>query len=365
VRDGDIAARLGGDEFAVLVPQMRAPEELALLAERLIIAVSEPYQIDGHHTVSVGASIGIAVAPGDGQDADHLLRNADLALYRAKAEGKGTFRFFEAEMDARAQARRQLEIDLRAALACGGLEVHYQPLVTLSTGEITGLEALVRWPHPSRGYIAPSEFISLAEETNLIMPLGTFVLNRACADAMAWPEHIRVSVNLSPLQFRLGNVFMLVKDALESSGLDPRRLDLEITEGAFLEETDQVLASLHALRALGVRISMDDFGTGYSSLSYLRSFPFDTIKIDRSFVSGLQGNEQTLAIVRAVLALASGLDMKVVAEGIEGEQEVACLRAEGCANGQGFYFSPARPQSAILKLLGHDDARVGDCRNVA
>jgi diguanylate cyclase (GGDEF)-like protein/PAS domain S-box-containing protein len=355
VRDGDMAARLGGDEFAVLAG-MRVPEEVALMAERLIGALSEPYLIEGH-VVSVGASIGIAVAPGDGEDSDRLLRNADLALYRAKAEGKGTFRFFEAEMDARAQARRQLELDLRAALASGGLEVHYQPLVTLDSEEITGFEALVRWPHATRGFIPPSEFIALAEETNLIMPLGAFVLQRACADAMAWPGHVRVSVNLSPLQFRLGNVFVLVQEALRASGLDPSRLDLEITEGVFLEETDQVRASLHALRALGVRISLDDFGTGYSSLSYLRSFPFDTLKIDRSFVRGLKDNEQTLAIVRAVLALASGLNMKVVAEGIETEDEIACLKAEGCAKGQGFYFAQARPQREILELFGAEKQR--------
>jgi EAL domain-containing protein (putative c-di-GMP-specific phosphodiesterase class I) len=229
--------------------------------------------------------------------------------------------------------------------------VHYQPLVELSTGAIVGFEALLRWPHPSRGYIPPSEFIPLAEETSLIIPLGNFVLLRACADAVKWPEHIKLAVNLSPLQLRVGNVFATVREALKESGLEPGRLDIEITESVLLDKTDHVIASLHALRALGVRISMDDFGTGYSSLSYLRSFPFDKIKIDRSFVHDLQGNPQTLAIVRAILGLASGLGMKVVAEGIETKRDLACLEAEGCKEGQGFYFSAARPQDEVLKVL--------------
>jgi diguanylate cyclase (GGDEF)-like protein/PAS domain S-box-containing protein len=359
MRKGDTAARLGGDEFAVLVPDVRRPEELAALAQRLIEVVSEPYQIEGL-AVSVGTTVGIAVAPGDGDDADRLLRNADLALYRAKADGKSTFRFFEVEMDARAQARRQLEIDLRAALAEERLEVHYQPLVELSTGDIVGLEALLRWPHPQRGDVPPSEFIALAEETGLITPLGNFVLRRACADATRWPDRVKLAVNLSPLQFRVGNVFVTVREALKETGLRPDRLDLEITESVLLERTDQVIASLHALRALGVRISMDDFGTGYSSLSYLRSFPFDKIKIDRSFVRDLRSNPQTLAIVRAILGLATGLDMKVVAEGIETKQDLACLAAEGCKEGQGFFFSRARPQAEVLKVLSN-----GGCRHVA
>ena len=359
MRTDDTAARLGGDEFAVLVSNTKSPEELALLAQRLIDVVSEPYLLAGQ-SVTIGMTIGIAVSPGDGDDADRLLRNADLALYRAKAEGRGGFRFFEAEMDRRAQARRELEIDLREALAGEQLEVHYQPLVELATGDIMGLEALVRWQHPQRGFVAPSEFIALAEETNLIAPLGAFVLQRACADAKRWPDHVKLAVNLSPVQFRVGNVFATVSQALKASGLDPKRLDLEITESVLLERTDQVIASLHALRALGVRISMDDFGTGYSSLSYLRSFPFDKIKIDRSFVRELQSNPHTLAIVRAVLALASGLDMKVVAEGIETKQDLACLVAEGCKEGQGFLFSRAKPQAAILQLF-----EVEKRRNVA
>jgi predicted signal transduction protein with EAL and GGDEF domain len=326
------------------------------LAQRLIDTVSEPYMIEGH-ALTVGATIGIAVAPTDGEDADRLLRNADLALYRGKSDGKSTFRFFEQEMDAKAQARRQLETDLRSAITSETLEVHYQPLVDLGTSEMVGFEALLRWPHATRGYIPPAEFIPLAEETGLITALGNFVLRRACCDASEWPPHIKLAVNLSPMQFRVGNVFATVKDALKLSGLEPERLDLEITESVLLDRTDQVIAHLHALRALGVKISMDDFGTGYSSLSYLRAFPFDKIKIDRSFVRDLPSNRHTLAIVRAILGLASGLDMKVVAEGIETQSDLACLAAEGCKEGQGFYFSEARPQAEIIKLLADQPQR--------
>jgi diguanylate cyclase (GGDEF)-like protein/PAS domain S-box-containing protein len=356
IRSRDMAARLGGDEFAVLVAEAKSPLELAMLAQRLIDAVSEPYMVEGH-ALTVGATIGIAVAPTDGEDADRLLRNADLALYRGKSDGRSTFRFFEPEMDAKAQARRQLETDLRSAIAAETLEVHYQPLVDLTNNDVIGFEALLRWPHATRGFVPPSEFVPLAEETGLITALGNLVLKRACIDASYWPEHIKLAVNLSPMQFRFGNVFANVKDALKVSGLAPNRLDLEITESVLLDRTDQVIAHLHALRALGVRISMDDFGTGYSSLSYLRSFPFDKIKIDRSFVHDLQGNPGTLAIVRAILGLATGLDMKVVAEGIETQADLACLAAEGCKEGQGFYFSEARPQAEVIRLLADQQER--------
>ncbi|MFA5898888.1 MAG: EAL domain-containing protein [Hyphomicrobium sp.] len=355
-RPQDMAARLGGDEFAILVPDVKSPQDLALLAERLIHVVSEPYMVEGH-ILTVGTTIGIAVAPGDGEDADRLLRNADLALYRAKADGKSTFRFFESEMDAKAQARRQLETDLRGAIISETLQVHYQPLVDLSNGDIIGFEALLRWPHPTRGFIPPSEFVPLAEETGLITSLGNFVLGRACEDAKQWPMNVKLAVNLSPMQFRVGDVLANVKRALEQSGLEAQRLDLEITESVLLDRTDLVVAQLHALRALGVQISMDDFGTGYSSLSYLRAFPFDKIKIDRSFVRDLTGNRHTLAIVRAILGLAAGLDMKVVAEGIETPADLACLTAEGCKEGQGFYFSEARPQSEVITLLQKNQSR--------
>jgi diguanylate cyclase (GGDEF)-like protein/PAS domain S-box-containing protein len=356
LRAQDTVARLGGDEFAILLADVAQPEEASTLAERLLEVVSEPYRLDGH-LVAIGASIGIALAPCDGADPDRLLKNADMALYRAKADGKNAFRFFEAEMDARVQARRRLELDLRTALSAGALDVHYQPLIDLSTGEISGVEALLRWPHAERGMIPPAEFIPVAEETGLIGPIGAFVLRRACAAAAAWPEHIKVAVNLSPLQFRTGNLLATVQDALQQSGLAPRRLELEITETLLLEKSDHVLATLHALRALGVRISMDDFGTGYSSLSYLRSFPFDKIKIDRSFVRELDANADSQAIVRAIVSLGTSLSITITAEGVENERDLARLKAEGCNEGQGYLFSHARPQAEISEMLGKRKGR--------
>jgi diguanylate cyclase (GGDEF)-like protein/PAS domain S-box-containing protein len=350
LREQDTIARLGGDEFAVLQAEVEQPEEVSALARRLLAALGEPYLLDGH-LVAINASIGIALAPGDGDDADRLLKNADMALYRAKADGKGAFRFFEPEMDARVQARRCLEVDLRAALQAGGLELHYQPLVELAGETVTGFEALLRWPHPERGKIPPTEFIPVAEETGLVGAIGEFVLRQACADAACWPEPVKVAVNLSPLQFRTGNLLQQVIDALTASGLPPERLELEITETVLLEKSEQVLATLHALRTLGVRISMDDFGTGYSSLSYLRSFPFDKIKIDRSFVHELCDNADSQAIVRAIVSLGGSLGITITAEGIESASDLARLKAEGCNEGQGFLFSEARPQREILDLL--------------
>jgi predicted signal transduction protein with EAL and GGDEF domain len=299
----------------------------------------------------IGASIGIAMSPGDGEESEKLLKSADMALSRAKNEFRGTFSFFEAEMDARAQTRRKIEIDLRDAIQNETLRPYYQPLVDLATGRITGFEALVRWPHPERGMISPAEFIPVAEETGLINPLGGLMLRRACQDAAQWPDDVRVAVNLSPLQFRTGNLLSIVTDVLKQSGLPARRLELEITETLLLEKSSQVLATLHALRALGVRISMDDFGTGYSSLSYLRSFPFDKIKIDQSFVRDLGANPDAQAIVRSIISLGKGLGVIITAEGVETEAELSCLRAEGCHEGQGFLFSRARPHAEIVSLL--------------
>jgi EAL domain-containing protein (putative c-di-GMP-specific phosphodiesterase class I) len=269
-----------------------------------------------------------------------------MALSRAKNDSRGTFSFFEAEMDARAQSRRKIEIDLRDAIQNDVLRPYYQPLVDLSTGRITGFEALVRWPHSERGMVSPAEFIPVAEETGLINQLGGLMLRRACVDA-ALPRRGR----LSPLQFRVGNLLSLVMDALKQSGLPAKRLELEITETLLLEKSSQVLATLHALRALGVRISMDDFGTGYSSLSYLRSFPFDKIKIDQSFVRDLAANRDAQAIVRSIISLGMGLGVTITAEGVETEAELSCLRAEGCHEGQGFLFSRARPNAEIVGLL--------------
>ncbi len=358
LREEDAVARLGSDEFAVVQAGVARPEDVSLLACRLIEILGEPYMLDGHSIVS-GASIGIAMAPGDGDDAEKLLKNADMALSRAKSEAPGTFSFFEAEMDAQAQARRRIEADLRAAIEHDVLQPYYQPLVDLRSGRITGFETLVRWPDPARGMIPPGEFIPVAEETGLIHAIGSMILRRACMDAAQWPDGVRVAVNLSPLQFRIGNLLAVVMDALKTSGLPPKRLELEITETLLLDRSDHVLATLHALRALGVRISMDDFGTGYSSLSYLRSFPFDKIKIDQSFVRDLGSNHDAQAIVRSIISLGIGLGITITAEGVETEAELNCLRIEGCHEGQGYLFSRARPQAEIMKLLqAQRDARI-------
>jgi diguanylate cyclase (GGDEF)-like protein/PAS domain S-box-containing protein len=350
LREEDTLAHLNSDEFAIVQGGLARPEDAVLLARRLLEAIGEPYLLDGHSVV-IGASIGIAMAPGDGDESEKLLKNADMALSRAKNDSRGTFSFFEAGMDARAQSRRKIEIDLRDAIHNDVLRPYYQPLIDLATGRITGFEALVRWPRPERGMISPAEFIPVAEETGLINALGGLMLRRACMDAALWPDNVRVAVNLSPLQFRVGNLLSVVMDALKQSGLPARRLELEITETLLLEKSSQVLATLHALRALGVRISMDDFGTGYSSLSYLRSFPFDKIKIDQSFVRDLGANRDAQAIVRSIISLGVGLGVTITAEGVETEAELSCLRAEGCHEGQGFLFSRARPNAEIVGLL--------------
>jgi diguanylate cyclase (GGDEF)-like protein/PAS domain S-box-containing protein len=350
MRDEDALARLNSDEFAVVETGLTRPEDAVLLSRRLLEAIADPFLLDGHSVV-IGATIGIAMAPGDGDDSEKLLKNADMALSRAKSETRGTFSFFEASMDARAQSRRKIELDLRDAIQNDVLRPYYQPLIDLSSGRITGFEALVRWPHPERGMVSPAEFIPVAEETGLINALGGLMLRRACMDAALWPDEVRVAVNLSPAQFRVGNLLSIVMDALKQSGLPPTRLEVEITETLLLEKSSQVLATLHALRALGVRISMDDFGTGYSSLSYLRSFPFDKIKIDQSFVRGLDTNRDAQAIIRSIASLGMGLGVTITAEGVETEAELSCLRAEGCHEGQGFLFSRARPNAEVVDLL--------------
>ncbi|WP_249150303.1 EAL domain-containing protein [Bradyrhizobium sp. JYMT SZCCT0180] len=350
LREEDVLARLNSDEFAIVQSGVTRPEDAVLLARRLLEAIGDPYLLDGHSVV-IGASIGIAMSPGDGDESDRLLKNADMALSRAKNEFRGTFSFFEAEMDARAQSRRKIEIELRHAIENDLLRPHYQPLVDLSSGRVTGFEALVRWPHPERGMISPGEFIPVAEETGLINAVGGLMLRRACMDAAQWPDDVRVAVNLSPLQFRVGNLLSMVMETLKQTGLAATRLELEITETLVLEKSSQVLATLHALRSLGVRISMDDFGTGYSSLSYLRSFPFDKIKIDQSFVRDVGSNRDAQAIVRSIISLGKGLGVTITAEGVETEAELSCLRTEGCHEGQGFLFSRARPNAEIISLL--------------
>src|SRR5664279_5164351 len=315
LREEDTLARLNSDEFAIIQSGLTRPEDAVLLARRLLEAIADPYLLDGHSVV-IGASMGIAMSPGDGDESEKLLKCADMALSRAKNDSRGTFSFFEAGMDARAQSRRKIELDLRDAIQNDVLRPYYQPLICLSSGRITGFEALVRWPDPERGMISPAEFIPVAEETGLINALGGLMLRRACTDAAHWPDDVRVAVNLSPLQFRDGNLLLVVMSALKQSGLPAKRLELEITETLLLEKSSQVLATLHALRALGVRISMDDFGTGYSSLSYLRSFPFDKIKIDQSFVRDLGSNRDAQAIVRSIISLGKGLGVTITAEAL-------------------------------------------------
>jgi diguanylate cyclase (GGDEF)-like protein len=350
VRETDVVARLGGDEFAILQVHGEGAASADHLADRILEVVGAPYELDGQNVV-IGTSIGIALAPRHGVTADQLLKSADMALYRAKADGRGTYRFFEQEMDADLQRRRLVELDLRKALAAGELELHYQPVVNLVSGEITCCEALLRWRHPQRGLVSPAEFIPIAEEIGLIVPIGEWVLRQACMQAASWPRPIRIAVNLSPLQFNKCNLLQTVVLALASSGLSATRLELEITESAFLQETDETLATLHELRSLGVRIAMDDFGTGYSSLSYLRSFPFDKIKLDQSFVRDLSNRADCMAIVESIALLGGNLGMTTTAEGIETAEQLGMLRDAGFVEGQGFYFHRPMPAKDLARVL--------------
>jgi diguanylate cyclase (GGDEF)-like protein/PAS domain S-box-containing protein len=351
LREGDVLARLGGDEFAILLGDCGQPNEINILAARLNELIASPFNLDGHQAV-IGVSIGIAVAPIDASEPEHLLKNADLALYRAKTDGRGTYRFFEPEMDALMQKRRALELDLRKALVDGEFELYYQPLVNLESGDVSGFEALLRWNHPERGLISPLEFIPLAEETELIVPIGEWVLREACQEAIKWPSDIRIAVNVSPVQFK-SELALVVISALARSGLNAQRLELEITESVLLFNGESTLATLHQLRALGVRISMDDFGTGYSSLSYLRSFPFDKIKIDRSFVHNLASDEDSMAIIRAVTGLGNSLGMATTGEGVETREESDYLKSQGCTEAQGYLFSKPKPASEVHLMLGN------------
>ena len=305
----------------------------------------------------ISASVGIALAPADGSDADHLLKAGDMALYRAKADGRAVYRFFERGMDARMQARRKLEQDLRHAIEVEQFELFYQPQFNLETNAISGFEALLRWFHPERGAVQPAEFIPLAEETGLIEPIGEWVLKRACQDAVKWPSPVKVAVNLSPVQFRSARLLQSVISALAASGLAANRLELEITESALLAESEATLATLHRLRALGVRISMDDFGTGYSSLSYLQSFPFDKIKIDRRFITDVNSDESSLAIIRAVTGLSASLGIATTAEGVETREQFDRVKAEGCTEVQGFLTGRPMPLKDALALMKRPGTR--------
>jgi diguanylate cyclase (GGDEF)-like protein/PAS domain S-box-containing protein len=360
LRVSDTVARFGGDEFAVLQIGLAGPQEASALAERIVTLLSEPYDIEGQQVV-IGASVGIALAPADGETAEQLLGNADMALYQAKEDGRRAFRFFQPGMGASLRAQHTLGLDLRKALAAGEFEVYYQPLVTLETGVISGFEALLRWHHPLRGMVAPAKFIPLAEETGLIVPIGEWVLRQACAEAAAWPDDLKIAVNLSPVQFKKGNLPQVVFATLASTGLPAARLELEITESIFLAESKTNLATLRRLRALGVGISMDDFGTGYSCLSHLRAFPFDKIKIDRSFISELGESGDCMAIIRAITNLGSNLGIPTLAEGVETEEQLELLRKEGCTQMQGYLFSRPVPASEIAGLLSSPrNRRQGD-----
>ena len=365
LRETDTVARIGGDEFAVVqVPGNRA-EATDAVARRLVTALAEPFDVGGHQVV-IGASVGIALAPQDTADANELLKMADTALYRSKAEGRSQFRFFEPGMDAALQARRALELDLRLALANGEFLLHYQPLVCVASGEVTGHEALVRWHHPGRGLVPPDAFIPLCEETGLIVPLGAWVLGQACRDAMAWPGGLTVAVNLSAVQLRDPGLVAEVLDVLAATGLAPGRLELEITETAMLHDADGTLAVLQALRDAGVRIVMDDFGTGYSSLGYLRRFPFDKIKIDQCFVRDLVTSADCQAIVRAVTGLGVSLGIVTTAEGVETLAQLERLRAAGCDQVQGYYFSRPVPLHTLVEAarVRAGEAAVKDRRAV-
>ena len=350
VREIDCVARLGADEFIVLQRGTDSPEDAAVLARRIIEVVSAPYALSSH-VVSVGVTLGITLAPGDGTNCDKLLKNAEVALDRAKAEARGAFRFFEAEMDARLQARRMLERDLREALANEAFEVYYQPIYNLDIDRVCGFEALLRWNHAARGFISPAEFIPIAEELGLIVPLGEWVLRRACEEASRWPDGLKVAVNVSAVQFTSASLVTAVREALRATGLPGWRLELEITESVLVANPGATTAILHSLRGLGVRVAMDDFGTGYSSLSYLRSFPFDKIKIDQSFVRDLCIKDGTDFIVRAVIGLGANLGMTTTAEGVETEAQLAKLRAEGCDEVQGYLFSRPVPVSQVDAVI--------------
>jgi predicted signal transduction protein with EAL and GGDEF domain len=350
VREGDVVARLGGDEFAVLQLGGEQPVASERLSKAIVESLNGVYEIDGH-SVQIGVSIGVAMAPVDGKDAETLMRNADIALYRAKSDGRGVFRFFEAGMDETMQARRQLEMDLRQALLRKEFEVFYQPLIDIPTQKVNACEALLRWRHPVRGMVPPDNFIPLAEEIGLIVDIGEWVLAEACKEAKNWAEDISVAVNVSPTQFNSMRLVGAVERVLMETGLAPNRLELEITESVLINDTSHTIDLLHRLKALGVRIAMDDFGTGYSSLSYLRRFPFDKLKIDRSFIGDLTRDPEASAIVRAVIQLANTLGMSTTAEGVEEVGQRDLLQALNCRQLQGYLVSRPIDATALHAFL--------------
>ncbi|WP_197410853.1 putative bifunctional diguanylate cyclase/phosphodiesterase [Devosia epidermidihirudinis] len=359
-RETDLLARLGGDEFALLMRPVESAADAARVADRIIKAIGAPMMIGGQQ-IEIGASVGIAVGPGDGVKTDTLVKNADLALYKAKSEGRSTYHFFEAGMDANLQQRRAIEAGLRLALQRNELRLVFQPLLGLAENRISCVEALLRWEHEGRT-ISPTEFIPIAEETGLIVPIGEWVLREALKTASSWPADVRIAVNLSPVQFKNRDLVTMVRSALTDARVSPTRLELEITESLLLADSETTLKALHDLRGMGVRISMDDFGTGYSSLSYLRSFPFDKIKIDRSFMADLTSRDDSQAIIKAVIGLGQSLGMSTTAEGVETDEQLAMVRAHGVSEVQGFLFSPPLASTQLANLLR---SRNGKARKVA
>ena len=350
VRETDTLGRVSGDEFAIVQCPIASPEEAMAVAARIVEVVQEPFTLMGHQ-VMIGTTIGVAMSPQDGIDGEMLLRNADLALYKAKQDRRGTYKFFEADMNSRLQSRRELELALRNAIQNGEFEVYYQPLLNLEHNEVCSFEALIRWNKPGAGVVSPAEFIPLAEETGLINQIGEWVMREACREAASWPDHIMVSVNLSSVQFKNRTLVQMIMSALAASGLAPSRLELEITESILVQDSDSALDMLQSLRRLGVKIALDDFGTGYSSLSYLQSFPFDKIKIDRSFIKDLEcGNQNALAIVSAVVQLGSSLGMATTAEGVETADQLEIVRSRGCTEIQGYLLSPPKPAQQIMQF---------------
>jgi diguanylate cyclase (GGDEF)-like protein len=350
VREEDLVARLGGDEFAILQMMPRDRTDTLALAQRLVDAINQPFDLEGRR-ISSSISLGIAVEDDETLDAEHLFRNADMALYRAKAAGRNTWRFFEPEMQQEVQTRSTITADLRTALKEDQFEIYYQPVVQASNGQLVQFEGLLRWNHDSLGSVAPGRFIPIAEESRLIVPIGEMVLRRACAEATRWPHQVRLAVNLSPVQFAGRGLVTIVESALNDAGLDPARLELEITEGALLRDSEQVSAVLRQLRSLGVTIALDDFGTGYASLSYLRQLPFDKIKIDRSFITGLNKKDDAVSIIEAVVSLAKNLRMTTTAEGVETEDQWRLLAAMGCTYVQGYFFDRPQPAANIRHKL--------------
>jgi diguanylate cyclase (GGDEF)-like protein len=350
VRHGDLVARLGGDEFAIIQASVRDAARTESLAARIVETVGAPYDIEGHR-IEIGTSIGITLAPRDGNGADQLLKNADLALYRAKAAGRGGYAFFVREMSEEIESRRVLEADLRRAISEDELELAYEPLVCLAGGRVLGAEAMPRWQHRRHGMISTAELNALAEEVGLVTDLGDWVLRQACAQAARWPVPAKVAINVSPLQFSRRSIMESTLQALAQSGLSPRRLELELPEAAVLPENSNALAMLHQLRQLGVRIAMDDFGTGYGSLASLRAFPFDIIKIDRALIADIDRRDDSRAVVEAILSLGTSLGMTTVAEGVENHEQLARLRSWRCAQGQGYLLRPALDASEIASIL--------------